>query len=106
LNPNAGKPVSTTPRACSIVQTSSHHVDAATSEYPAFTWNTTNPLLGVYPGTIGVKTGSIDAAGGCLLFEAVGWWWRGQPGRGSHASRNHVPVRRLVHEGPRLAIPG
>lgn len=34
-------------------------------------WNTTNRLLRDYPGTAGIKTGSTDAAGTCLLFEAV-----------------------------------
>jgi D-alanyl-D-alanine carboxypeptidase (penicillin-binding protein 5/6) len=28
-------------------------------------------LLHDYPGTIGIKTGSTDAAGTCLLFETV-----------------------------------
>ncbi|WP_460725184.1 D-alanyl-D-alanine carboxypeptidase family protein [Nocardia heshunensis] len=34
-------------------------------------WKTTNQLLRSYPGTIGIKTGSTDAAGSCLLFESV-----------------------------------
>ncbi|MET9490387.1 serine hydrolase [Nocardia sp. NPDC006630] len=34
-------------------------------------WRTTNLLLRDYPGTIGIKTGSTDAAGACLLFETV-----------------------------------
>lgn len=34
-------------------------------------WETTNLLLHAYPGTIGIKTGSTDAAGACLLFETV-----------------------------------
>ncbi|GGK35988.1 D-alanyl-D-alanine carboxypeptidase family protein [Nocardia camponoti] len=34
-------------------------------------WATTNELLTRYPGAIGIKTGSTDAAGYCLLFEAV-----------------------------------
>ncbi|MEV4124884.1 serine hydrolase [Nocardia sp. NPDC049707] len=34
-------------------------------------WQTTNRLLRDYPGTIGIKTGSTDAAGTCLLFESV-----------------------------------
>ncbi len=58
------------PLFASIVKTGSYHVDAVTGEHPAFTWKTTNPLLGVYPGTEGIKTGSTDAAGDCLLFEA------------------------------------
>jgi len=31
-----------------------------------------NLLLRSYPGAIGIKTGSTDAAGYCLLFEAAG----------------------------------
>jgi len=34
-------------------------------------WQTTNSLLHDYPGAVGIKTGSTDAAGTCLLFEAV-----------------------------------
>ncbi|WP_408639327.1 D-alanyl-D-alanine carboxypeptidase family protein [Nocardia yamanashiensis] len=34
-------------------------------------WETTNLLLHDYPGAIGIKTGSTDAAGACLLFETV-----------------------------------
>ncbi|WP_405490686.1 D-alanyl-D-alanine carboxypeptidase family protein [Nocardia sp. NBC_00511] len=34
-------------------------------------WETTNKLLRSYPGTIGIKTGTTDAAGACLLFESV-----------------------------------
>lgn len=59
------------PLFASIVKTSSYHVDAVDGDHPAFTWNTTNPLLGAYPGTVGIKTGNTDAAGDCLLFEAV-----------------------------------
>jgi D-alanyl-D-alanine carboxypeptidase (penicillin-binding protein 5/6) len=59
------------PLFASIVKTTTYQVAAVSGEHPAFTWNTTNPILGVYPGTIGIKTGSTDAAGFCLLFEAV-----------------------------------
>jgi len=58
------------PLFAEIVKTSEYHVDAVTGEHPAFTWNTTNPILGVYAGTEGIKTGSTNAAGDCLLFEA------------------------------------
>ncbi|WP_280400612.1 D-alanyl-D-alanine carboxypeptidase family protein [Nocardia carnea] len=37
----------------------------------AHVWENTNGLLREYPGTTGIKTGSTDAAGTCLLFEAV-----------------------------------
>ncbi|NEW44194.1 D-alanyl-D-alanine carboxypeptidase [Nocardia cyriacigeorgica] len=33
-------------------------------------WENTNDLLHQYPGTTGIKTGSTNAAGTCLLFEA------------------------------------
>jgi D-alanyl-D-alanine carboxypeptidase (penicillin-binding protein 5/6) len=59
------------PLFASIVKTSTYHVAAVAGVHPAFTWKTTNPLLGVYTGTEGIKTGSTDAAGDCLLFEAV-----------------------------------
>jgi serine-type D-Ala-D-Ala carboxypeptidase (penicillin-binding protein 5/6) len=36
----------------------------------AYTWHNTNPLLGVYRGAVGIKTGFTLAAGHCLLFEA------------------------------------
>ncbi|MVU76034.1 D-alanyl-D-alanine carboxypeptidase [Nocardia sp. ET3-3] len=49
-------------------------------------WRTTNQLLRDYPGTIGIKTGSTDAAGSCLLFETV---------------RAGIPVIGVVlHSGP------
>jgi serine-type D-Ala-D-Ala carboxypeptidase (penicillin-binding protein 5/6) len=37
----------------------------------AYLWQTTNPLLGVYRGAIGIKTGWTPDAGHCLLFEAT-----------------------------------
>lgn len=59
------------PLFASIVQTMSYHLDSVKGEHPAFTWSTTNPLLGDYPGAVGIKTGNTSAAGDCLLFEAV-----------------------------------
>jgi serine-type D-Ala-D-Ala carboxypeptidase (penicillin-binding protein 5/6) len=53
-----------------IVRLTSYHI-AATSRHLAYTWQNTNPLLGNYPGAIGIKTGDTNAAGDCLLFEAV-----------------------------------
>jgi serine-type D-Ala-D-Ala carboxypeptidase (penicillin-binding protein 5/6) len=35
----------------------------------AYKWTNTNPLLGVYPGATGIKTGWTPYAGHCLLFE-------------------------------------
>jgi D-alanyl-D-alanine carboxypeptidase (penicillin-binding protein 5/6) len=44
---------------------------AAASGHHAYTWRSTNLLLGSYPGAIGIKTGFTSAAGYCLLFEAT-----------------------------------
>ena len=43
----------------------------ATPQHKAYFWKNTNLLLGSYPGTIGVKTGTTAGAGECLLFEAT-----------------------------------
>jgi serine-type D-Ala-D-Ala carboxypeptidase (penicillin-binding protein 5/6) len=43
---------------------------AATSVHRAHVWKNNNPLLGTYPGAIGIKTGFTKAAGQCLLFAA------------------------------------
>jgi len=59
------------PLFASIVSLSSYQIAAVKGEHPKFKWNTTNPLIGNYPGTIGIKTGDTQAAGDCLLFEAV-----------------------------------
>jgi serine-type D-Ala-D-Ala carboxypeptidase (penicillin-binding protein 5/6) len=40
------------------------------SGHHAYFWQNINPLLGVYPGAIGIKTGWTPPAGHCLLFEA------------------------------------
>jgi serine-type D-Ala-D-Ala carboxypeptidase (penicillin-binding protein 5/6) len=37
----------------------------------AYWWQSTNELIGSYPGAVGIKTGFTDDAGHCLLFEAV-----------------------------------
>jgi serine-type D-Ala-D-Ala carboxypeptidase (penicillin-binding protein 5/6) len=34
-------------------------------------WQNTNPLVGVYPGALGIKSGDTKAAGNCLLSEAA-----------------------------------
>jgi serine-type D-Ala-D-Ala carboxypeptidase (penicillin-binding protein 5/6) len=52
-----------------IVATRQYNV-AATSGHLAHTWSNLDPLLGEFPGTIGIKTGFTSAAGQCLLFEA------------------------------------
>lgn len=43
----------------------------ATAAHHAYFWQNTNLLLRSYPGAFGIKTGSTDAAGYCLLFEAA-----------------------------------
>jgi D-alanyl-D-alanine carboxypeptidase (penicillin-binding protein 5/6) len=53
-----------------IVGLHRYHLDAGSGHH-AYTWHTTNPLIGTYSGAIGIKTGSTAAAGYCLLFEAV-----------------------------------
>lgn len=59
------------PLFASIVSLTGYQIAAVKGEHPQFKWNTTNPLIGNYPGTIGIKTGDTQAAGDCLLFEAV-----------------------------------
>jgi serine-type D-Ala-D-Ala carboxypeptidase (penicillin-binding protein 5/6) len=41
------------------------------SGHHAYFWTNLNPLLGVYRGAIGIKTGYTPAAGHCLLFEVT-----------------------------------
>jgi D-alanyl-D-alanine carboxypeptidase (penicillin-binding protein 5/6) len=53
-----------------IVRQQSHAL-ARTAAHHAYYWLSTNLLLGAYPGTVGIKTGSTRAAGYCLLFEAT-----------------------------------
>jgi D-alanyl-D-alanine carboxypeptidase (penicillin-binding protein 5/6) len=43
---------------------------ASGSGHHAYLWKNLNPLLGHYPGAIGIKPGYTGAAGQCLLFEA------------------------------------
>jgi D-alanyl-D-alanine carboxypeptidase (penicillin-binding protein 5/6) len=49
----------------------SHRI-GPTAAHHSYWFKSTNLLLGAYPGTTGIKTGSTDAAGYCLLFEAAG----------------------------------
>ncbi len=44
---------------------------AAGSGHHGYLWRNLNPLLGKYPGAIGIKPGYTGAAGQCLLFEAT-----------------------------------
>jgi D-alanyl-D-alanine carboxypeptidase (penicillin-binding protein 5/6) len=52
-----------------IVGTSQYKVGAGNG-HRAHTWKNLNPLLGVYKGATGIKTGYTLSAGQCLLFEA------------------------------------
>jgi serine-type D-Ala-D-Ala carboxypeptidase (penicillin-binding protein 5/6) len=54
----------------SIVDRRSYRI-ASGSGHHAYFWQNLNPLLGVYRGAIGIKTGYTPAAGHCLLFEAT-----------------------------------
>jgi serine-type D-Ala-D-Ala carboxypeptidase (penicillin-binding protein 5/6) len=54
----------------SIVDRRTYQV-AAGSGHHAYFWQNLNPLLGVYRGAIGIKTGYTPAAGHCLLFEVT-----------------------------------
>ena len=54
----------------SVVDRRSYRVRPGPGHH-AYFWQNTNPLLGVYPGAIGIKTGWTPTAGHCLLFEAT-----------------------------------
>jgi D-alanyl-D-alanine carboxypeptidase (penicillin-binding protein 5/6) len=58
------------PLIANIVHQREYKVAAVGATLHAYTWKNTNLLLKRYPGTIGIKTGTTDAAGDCLLFEA------------------------------------
>ncbi|WP_405583694.1 D-alanyl-D-alanine carboxypeptidase family protein [Streptomyces sp. NBC_01190] len=57
----------------SVVKTVStkQKVTTKSGGYRYMSWTNTNKLLGSYSGTIGVKTGSGNAAGYCLVFAAT-----------------------------------
>ena len=54
----------------SVVDQRSYRL-AAGSGHHAYRWKNLNPLVGHYPGAIGIKPGYTRAAGQCLLFEAT-----------------------------------
>jgi serine-type D-Ala-D-Ala carboxypeptidase (penicillin-binding protein 5/6) len=54
----------------SIVDRRSYRVTSGSGHH-AYLWLNLNPLLGVYRGAIGIKTGFTPTAGHCLLFEAT-----------------------------------
>ncbi len=57
------------PLFAQIVGTATYSIPA-TAHNVAHTWTNTDPLLGVYAGALGIKTGYTDAAGWCLVFAA------------------------------------
>ncbi|GCF09432.1 hypothetical protein KDI_29960 [Dictyobacter arantiisoli] len=57
------------PRFAQIVQIQ-HYVLPATADHQAYNWDTTDELLALYPGIIGIKTGYTLEAGSCLVFAA------------------------------------
>jgi len=65
-----GRAAMNSPVFRSIVDRRTYRV-ASGSGHHAYFWRNTNPLLGTYPGAIGIKTGFTLAAGHCLLFEAT-----------------------------------
>jgi serine-type D-Ala-D-Ala carboxypeptidase (penicillin-binding protein 5/6) len=54
----------------SVVDQRTYRVGSGSGHH-AYFWRNTNPLLGVYRGAIGIKTGWTPFAGHCLLFEAT-----------------------------------
>ena len=54
----------------SIVDQRSYRITAGPGHH-AYLWRNLDPLLGYYPGAIGIKPGYTGAAGQCLLFEAT-----------------------------------
>ncbi|HTX29184.1 MAG TPA: D-alanyl-D-alanine carboxypeptidase [Streptosporangiaceae bacterium] len=58
------------PRFREIVAQSSYWLPAGDGHH-AYLWQNSNPLIGKYPGAIGIKTGDTKAAKNCLLFEAT-----------------------------------
>jgi D-alanyl-D-alanine carboxypeptidase (penicillin-binding protein 5/6) len=54
----------------SVVAQRTYRVAAGPGHH-GYLWKNLNPLLGKYPGAIGIKPGYTGAAGQCLLFEAT-----------------------------------
>ncbi|MDR3080974.1 MAG: D-alanyl-D-alanine carboxypeptidase [Streptomyces sp.] len=61
----------TTFRSIVKTTTTKQKVTTKSGGYRYYTWTNTNPLLGTYSGTIGVKTGSGPQAKYCLVFAAT-----------------------------------
>jgi serine-type D-Ala-D-Ala carboxypeptidase (penicillin-binding protein 5/6) len=66
---NLGRAAMRSQTFAAIVATRTYQV-AATGAHRAHTWHNLNPLLSIFPGATGIKTGYTGAAGQCLLFEA------------------------------------
>jgi serine-type D-Ala-D-Ala carboxypeptidase (penicillin-binding protein 5/6) len=58
------------PVFAAIVGQASYSLPAGHGHH-GYSWQNTNPLIGVYPGATGIKTGDTRAAANCLLFEAT-----------------------------------
>jgi D-alanyl-D-alanine carboxypeptidase (penicillin-binding protein 5/6) len=58
------------PLFAQIVKTRTYTI-AATAQHGPHQWQNTNTLLSTYPGMLGIKTGTTDAAGYCLVFSAT-----------------------------------
>ena len=65
-----GRAAMSSPVFRSIVDQRTHRISAGSGHH-AYLWRNLNPLLGHYPGAIGIKPGYTAAAGQCLLFEAT-----------------------------------
>ncbi len=65
-----GRAAMSSPVFRSIVDQRTYRISAGSGHH-AYLWRNLNPLLGHYPGAIGIKPGYTRAAGQCLLFEAT-----------------------------------
>ena len=65
-----GRVAMQSPLLRSIVDQRSYRITAGPGHH-AYLWQNLDPLLGYYPGAIGIKPGYTGAAGQCLLFEAT-----------------------------------
>jgi serine-type D-Ala-D-Ala carboxypeptidase (penicillin-binding protein 5/6) len=65
-----GRAAMSSPLFRSIVDQRTYRISAGSGHH-AYLWQNLNPLLGHYPGAIGIKSGYTRAAGQCLLFEAT-----------------------------------
>jgi serine-type D-Ala-D-Ala carboxypeptidase (penicillin-binding protein 5/6) len=57
------------PLFAQIVQTKTYNLSASGTHH-TYKWTSTNKLLGVYSGILGIKTGTTPEAGECLVFAA------------------------------------